>query len=375
MKKIVIVSNTGWYLYNFRLKLIKELSKKYAVTLVFPFDCYSNPLKKTGCQIMNWKLQRNSINPLTELFSILNLLNIYSKIKPDISHHFTIKACLYGTIAGTLIGVKKILNSITGLGHVFLAKNTNALIYKIIMVPLYKIIFNNKNSFLIFQNEQDKKFFQNLKIITKDKSFLIRGSGINVNHYRRQKNIKKINPKKTIKIFLPSRIIKEKGIVELVEACQSLVDDKIDLNLYIPSDLSFYNRSFLTKAERQNLKNKSWIKLLGQLPDLKYLYENSHIIVLPSWREGLSMSLLEASSMECTIITTNVPGCNDIVEHGKSGLLVPLNSPISIRLAILFLINNPDISQKFGKNARLSTIKKFNSEIVLSQTISLYEKF
>ena len=374
MKKIVIVSNTGWYLYNFRFKLIKELSKKYAVTLVFPFDCYSNPLKKTGCQIMNWKLQRNSINPLTELFSILDLLSIYSKINPDISHHFTIKACLYGTIAGTLIGVKKILNSITGLGHVFLAKNTNALIYKIIMVPLYKIIFNHKNSFLIFQNEQDKKFFQSLKIITKDKSFLIRGSGINVNHYRRQKNIKKIDPNKTIKIFFPSRIIKEKGIVELLEACQSLVDDKIDLNLYIPSDLSFYNRSFLTKAERQNLKNKSWIKLLGQLPDLKYLYENSHIIVLPSWREGLSMSLLEASAMECTIITTNVPGCNDIVEHGKSGLLVPLNNPISIRLAILFLINNPDISQKFGKNARLSTIKKFNSEIVLSQTMSLYEK-
>ena len=241
------------------------------------------------------------------------------------------------------------------------------------MVPFYKIIFNYKNSFLIFQNEQDKKFFQNLKIITKDKSILIRGSGVNVNYYKR-KNIKKIDPKKTIKIFFPSRIIKEKGIIELIEACQSLIDDNIDLNLYIPSELSFHNRSLLKKEEAQNLRNKSWIKLLGQLPDLKDLYENSHIVVLPSWREGLSMSLLEASSMECTIITTNVPGCNDIVEHGKSGLLVPLNNPISIKLAILFLINNPDISQKFGENARLSTIKKFNSEIVLSQTMSLYEK-
>ena len=323
---------------------------------------------------MNWKLQRNSINPIVELISIFNLLNFYSKINPDITHHFTIKACLYGTIAGTLIGVKRTLNSITGLGHVFLAKNTNAIIYKTIMVPLYKIIFNFKNSFLIFQNEQDKKFFQNLKIITKDKSILIRGSGVNVNYYKRKNDIKKINPKKTIKIFFPSRIIKEKGIIELIEACQSLIDDKIDLNLYIPSELSFHNRSLLKKEEAQNLRNKSWIKLLGQLPDLKDLYENSHIVVLPSWREGLSMSLLEASAMECTIITTNVPGCNDIVEHGKSGLLVPLNNPISIRLAILFLINNPDISQKFGKNARLSTIKKFNSEIVLSQTISLYEK-
>ena len=242
------------------------------------------------------------------------------------------------------------------------------------MVPLYKIVFNYKNSVLVFQNEQDKKFFQNLKIITKDKSFLIKGSGVNVNYYKRQNNIKIIDPKKTIKIFFPSRIIKEKGIIELIDACQSLIDDNIDLNLYIPSELSFHNRSLLKKEEAQNLRNKSWIKLLGQLPDLKHLYEESHIVVLPSWREGLSMSLLEASSMECSIITTDVPGCNDIVEHGKSGLLVPLNNPISIKLAILFLINNPYIAQKFGENARLSTTKNFNSEIVLSQTMSLYEK-
>ena len=179
-----------------------------------------------------------------------------------------------------------------------------------------------------------KNSFKILKLSQKINPFNKR-FGINVNHYRRQKNIKKLIPRKLLKFF-PSRIIKEKGIVELIEACQSLIDDNIDLNLYIPSELSFHNRSLLKKEEAQNLRNKSWIKLLGQLPDLKHFYEDSHIVVLPSWREGLSMSLLEASSMECAIITTDVPGCNDIVEHGKSGLLVPLNNPISIRLAILF---------------------------------------
>ena len=375
MKKIIIVSNTGWYLYNFRFKLIKELSKKYAVTLVFPFDCYSNPLKETGCEIINWKLNRNSINPLLEIFSILDLINIYLKIKPEIAHHFTIKACLYGTIAGRIVGLRKIFNAITGLGHVFLAKKTNAFIYKTVMVYIYRKVFNHKSSNLIFQNLEDKKFFQSLKIITKNKSFLIRGSGVDVNYYKRKKEIKKIDLKKTIKIFFPSRIIKEKGIIELLEACQSLIDDNVDLFLYIPSDLSFHNRSFLSKKEIDKLKNKSWIKLLGQLSDLKPIYENSDIVILPSWREGLSMALLEASSMECSIITTNVPGCNDIVEHGESGLIVPPHDPVSIKLAILFLINNPEISEKFGNNARVSTIKNFNSEIVISQTMSLYEKF
>ena len=375
MKKIIIVSNTGWYLYNFRLRLIKELSKKYSVTLVFPSDCYSIPLKETGCEIINWKLNRNSINPLLEIFSIFDLINIYLKIKPEIAHHFTIKSCLYGTIAGRIVGLKKIFNAITGLGHVFLAKNTNAIIYKIVMVFIYRKVFNHKSSNLIFQNLEDRKFFESLKIITENKSFLIRGSGVDVNYYKRKKEIKKINLQKTIKIFFPSRIIKEKGIIELLEACQSLIDENVDLNLYIPSDLSFHNRSFLSKKEIDKLKNKRWIKLLGQLSDLKPLYEDSDIVILPSWREGLSMALLEASSMECSIITTNVPGCNDIVKHGESGLIVPPHDPVSIKLAILFLINNPLISEKFGKNVRLSTIKKFNSEMVISQTMSLYEKF
>ena len=375
MKKVVIVSNTGWYLYNFRFRLIKELSKKYAVTLVFPFDYYSNLLKETGCEMINWKLNRNSINPFLEILSIFDLINIYFKIKPEIAHHFTIKSCLYGTIAGRIFGLKKIFNAITGLGHVFLAQKTNALIYKIVMVFLYKKVFNHKSTNLIFQNLEDKKFFQSLKIITKNKSYLIRGSGVDVNHFKRQKEIKKIDLQKTIKIFFPSRIIKEKGVIELLDACQSLIDDNVDLNLYIPSDLTFHNRSFLTKREMEKLKDKSWIKLLGQLSDLKPLYEDSDIVILPSWREGLSMSLLEASSMECSIITTNVPGCNDIVKHGESGLIVPPRDPVSIKLAILFLINNPKISEKFGKNARLNTIEKFNSQIVISQTMSLYEKF
>ena len=374
MKKIIIVSNTGWYLYNFRFRLIKELSRKYAVTLVFPFDSYSNLLKETGCEIINWKLKRNSINPFLEIFSIFDLINIYLKIKPEMAHHFTIKSCLYGTIAGRIVGLKKIFNAITGLGHVFLA-NKNAFIYRIVMVNIYRKVFNHKSSNLIFQNVEDKKYFQSLKIITKSNSFLINGSGVDVNFYKRKKEIKKIEFQKTIKIFFPSRIIKEKGVIELLEACQSLIDDNFDLNLYIPSDLSFHNRSFLTKREIKKLKNKSWIKLLGQLADLKPLYENSDIVILPSWREGLSMALLEASSMECSIITTNVPGCIDIVKHGKSGLIVPPHDPVSIKLAILFLINNPEISEKFGKNARLSTIKKFNSEKVISQTMTLYEKF
>ena len=374
MKKIIIVSNTGWYLFNFRYRLIKDLVKNYDVTLVFPFDEFTDSFKKIDCKLINWNLKRNSINPFLEIYSLFKLIRIYKKINPQITHHFTVKPCLYGSIAARILGTSKVLNSITGLGHIFLAKKLHSFLYKLVMINIYKFAFNYKNSYLIFQNNEDKKFFINLKIISNKKSFLIRGSGVDTDFYKRKIKREIININKTINILFPARIIKEKGIMELIQACQSIRDENIDLKLNIPSDLNFFNRSFLSKFEIESLKKRSWINFLGYLDDTRPLYEKNHIVILPSWREGLSMSLLEASSMECAIITTNVPGCNDIVKHGKSGLLVPLNDPISINLAIKLLINNPFLIEKFGKNARENTRTRFNSDIVLKQTLDLYKK-
>ena len=374
MKKILIVSNTGWYLFNFRMELIKALVKTYEVILVFPVDEFTETFQNLGCKVRNWKLKRNSINPIREFFSLFNLITIFREIKPNISHNFTIKACLYGTISGRLSGVSTNLNSITGLGHVFLAKKINSFIYKLILISIYRKVFNIKNSFLIFQNNEDRKFFLDLKIISRNKAFLIRGSGVDINHYKRVNKLEKIDLNKTIKILFPARIIKEKGILELTKACQNIRDENIDLQLYIPSDLKFFNRSALNKEEIINLKKRDWINFLGFIQDIRPLFEKVHMVILPSWREGLSMSLLEASSMECPIITTDVPGCNDIVKHGESGLLVPAIDPLSIELSIKLLMSNPSLLTKFGKNARENTIKKFNSSIVLDQTLALYKK-
>ena len=121
MKKILFVSNSSWYLYNFRFNLIKDLeSKGFLIKIVCPKDSLSKELKRSGIKVIHWKLSRQSINPFLEIFSVINLINIYKKEKPYFVHHFTIKACIYGTIAAKLTKVSKIFNAITGLGHVFI---------------------------------------------------------------------------------------------------------------------------------------------------------------------------------------------------------------------------------------------------------------
>ena len=175
-----------------------------------------------------------------------------------------------------------------------------------------------------------------------------------------------------IKILFPSRIIRQKGIFELTSACKKLYEEKINFKLLIPSDPDFVNRSALSSKDIRELKESKWITFLGHVKDIKTIYDDVDIVILPSWREGLAMSLLEASAMECAIITTDVPGCNDIVDHGKSGLLVPLKDSLSILLALKMFINNPSLKKKFGKAARKKTKLYFNDEIINSQTEDLY---
>ena len=373
MKQITLVCNTGWYLYNFRFSFLKSLlRKKYSVTLIFPFDKYTDSLRDIGCKVINWKLNRNSINPLKEIYSIIDLIIILNKVKPDISHAFTIKACLYGTIAGRLIGIKNNVNSITGLGHVFLSHKLRTFFLRKFLINVYKLVLNHKNSYLIFQNNQDKELFLKLGIVIENKSILIRGSGVDTKYFKSQKKEVTVNIKNQLKILFPSRIIRQKGIFELTSACKKLYDEKVNLKLIIPSDPEFVNRSALSSKELRGLKEAKWISFIGHVDDIKQIYDDVDLVILPSWREGLAMSLLEASSMECAIITTNVAGCNDIVEHGKSGLLVPLKDSLSILLAVKMFINNPSLKKKFGKAARKNTKLYFNDEIINTQTEKLY---
>ena len=369
----IFTSNSSWYIWNFRINLIEELlNKKFSVLVVAPFDSYSIRLKNKGCMFINWDLQRSSINPINEFKSLLNIFKIYKRYQPKIIHQFTIKSCLYGSIAAKLLNKSYLINSITGLGHLFLTHNLKNYFLKIITMPFYRFALNYKNSILIFQNESDKNIYNKLNLI-KVKSTLIKGSGVDTKYFSPVKN-NHCNKKVPIILF-PSRIIKEKGIVELIKSCSILVEKGFNFELNIVGNFDKGNRSFLLKSDIDTLiTDHKKIKYLGHQNNMRKLYSNADLIVLPSWREGLSRSLLEAASMECAIITTNVPGCNDIIDHGENGLLVPLKDEKALSLAIELLLKNKSFSKKIGKNARKKVLKNFDEKIIIKKTLEIYEK-
>lgn len=369
--KIVLVSNTSWYIYNFRLKLLFLIkSSNYDLYLICPKDEYTEKLEKLGFKIFNWNLNRRSINPFRELISIYRLARIYSVITPQIAHHFTIKACIYGSISAFLCNTKVIINSFTGLGHFFISSNLRIKLIRKISRIFIRLIFSKINSKLILQNNSDRKKLLELKITTKNKSIVIPGSGIDLDYFYPQE---KVFDRNQIKLLFPSRLIKEKGLLELISACILLDEEKIPIKLYIAGKLDEGNRSSLSKKEIAVLKGSKNIYLLGHIEDMRDLYRRIDIVVLPSWREGLSKALLEAAAMGKAIVTTNVPGCRDIVKHMETGLLVNINDPIQIKESIIKIYKNPGLIKKFGRAARLRVKKKFEVNKINKMTLREYK--
>ena len=372
-RKLVITANTGWYIYNFRIDLIKYLvSKNYDINIICPKDEYSFKLKNMGLNVYFWELNRKSINPFSELYSLFHLIKLYSKIKPEIVHHFTLKACLYGTLSANLFNKVSVINSITGIGPLFISKDIKLKLIYLFLKGIFKQVFSNLSKKVIFQNNHDREKYIKLKLTTSNKSIVIPGSGINTDFFKPSNKETNIND---FKLLFPSRIIDEKGIIELIQACKLLWEIKLPIKLFIAGKLDNGNRSVLKLKEFKKLKNFKNISLLGHVENMRDLYKQIDVVILPSWREGLSRSLLEAASMEKGIITTNVPGCREIVEHNKTGLVVNIKSPIELKESILKFYNNIILIKKYGKAARQKVIKSFDVNRINNLTINEYNRF
>jgi glycosyltransferase involved in cell wall biosynthesis len=372
--KVLLVANTSWYLYNFRLPLIRDLrGRGIDVALVAPHDAFTSMLEAEGFTVHPWLVARSSVNPLSEAHALVDLLRIYRRETPDLVHHFTIKACLYGTIAAKGARVYRVINAVTGLGHVFLGTRKRSRLLRKAIKPVYRAAFKARRSTVVFQNADDQETLIRLGITDGERARLIRGSGVDINRFKPSADSagRFHDP---LQVLFPSRPIREKGTAELLQACRSLWADGVDLELLVAGALDSGNRSALTPAELAELRANHRIRCLGHIEDMQLVYAASDIVVLPSWREGLSRALIEAAAMERPIITTDVPGCHDVVEQGISGLLVPQRDARSLMLAIRLLLENPDLAKRFGKAARQKVVAEFQVSLVNESTLLQYER-
>ena len=367
--KIIFFANTDWYLYNFRLGLARYLREQGAeIVMISPPGQYGKLIEQQRFHWIPLPMERRSLHLFREIQLLRYICSIYREEQPDIVHNFTIKSVVYGALAAQAAGVKKRIHAVTGLGHVFISQSLRARLLRPVVKGLLKMALRGKESRLILQNPDDQKLFLQHKLITPERIYLIRGSGVDIQHFAPV--IKKHQGK--FRVLLAARLLWEKGIREYAEAAQLLshLTDKIEFLLAGATDPG--NPSAVPEEEIKKWQDTGLFTVPGHVENMQELMSEVDLMVLPSWREGTPRGLLEAAAMGLPIITTDAPGCREVVEHEKNGFLIPIGDAPALAEKIAYLLDNPVTCREFGKAGREKVQREFDQEIVFRQTWEVY---
>lgn len=372
--KILLFANTDWYLYNFRRSLAERLrAKGWQVVLVSPPGPYGHKLEELGFHWISVPFSTRSTNPLHELALIRQLIKLYRRERPALVHHFTIKCVLYGTIAAKLVGGIRIVNAVTGLGHVFTDPGMKARLVRPIVRGLYRLALSGRQVRVIYQNAEDQDSFVKWGLVDRERTQLIRGSGVNVTKFsvgiRSQQGEEKVQ----IKLLFASRLLREKGLFELIDAFGMVRTKHPGVELLIAGAPYPENPSSLTSDEVETLGAVAGVTLLGHVDDMMPLLADSDIVVLPSYREGTPRILIEAAAMGKPIVATAIAGCRGLVIDGENGFLVQVKSVEPLAAAIEKLVESPVLREQFGAKGRDIVLGEFDEEIVIEKTLNVYQ--
>ena len=367
--KIIFFANTDWYLYNFRLNLARSLCEQGAeVVMMSPPGEYGAQIEKEGFRWISLPMNRRSLNPLREVRLLRFLCSVYKKEQPDAVHNFTIKSVVYGALAAQAAGIQNRIHAVTGLGHVFISQSPRARILRPLVKGLLRQALRGKESRLILQNFDDRNLFLQYKLIRPERIHLIRGSGVDIERFTPVQRVRKGK----FRVLLAARLLWEKGIREYAKAAELLAHRADELEFLLAGAADSGNPSAVPEQDIRKWQETGLLTVLGHVENMQQLMTEVDLMVLPSWREGMPRGLLEAAAMALPVITTDAPGCREIVENEKNGFLVPIGDAVALTEKIEYLLDNPKTCLRFGKAGREKVCREFDQEIVFRQTWEVY---
>ena len=368
--KILYFVTEGAFFCSHRLPVARAAKKAgYDIVVVANFTNLPTELLAEEFKIIPLKMLRRSINPLREAAVIIKLLRILQQEKPDIMHNISVKSVLLGTIAARLAGIKNIINAFTGLGYVYSSATLKAKTLRALITPFFAALFRKNTICAIFQNQEDRNYFIQRKILQENQTHLIYGSGVNINKF-----IATPEPAGNINIIYVGRLLWDKGVGDFVAAAQAILKSRHDIIFKLIGEPDPHNPSSIPLAKLQEWQ-QSGIHWLGKKTDIATIMQNAHVIVFPSaYGEGVPKVLLEAAASARPIITTDVAGCRAVVRDNVNGIIVPKKDVAALQAAILKLADHVDLRARYGLAGREIAVKEFSEEKVASETLAVYKK-
>jgi len=371
VKRLLFIVNVDWFFVTHRLPIAtKAINDGYEVHIATKVTDKSDTLKNHGLIVHPLNLHRSKLSLSSLIKEFWNIYSIIKLIKPSILHLVTIKPVLFGGIASRLIKTPSVVSAISGLGHVFSKKGIFGFLQRKLASFLYLFALSHKNQFIIFQNKDDRaKLLKNTKLHSQ-KTVIIHGSGIDLTLY----TVKPMPTEKPIVLFA-SRLIADKGIREFVKAAKIINKDNIVARFIVAGSPDFLNPSSITQGELDEWNEKKYVEVLGHCTDMVSIISSSNLLVFPSYYgEGLPKILIEAAACGRPVITTDHPGCRDAIKNNSTGLLVPVKNTKKLVDSINYMLINPAMSVKMGKEGRKWAEEMFDINKVVARHITLYNK-
>ncbi len=373
--KVILFANTAWYLLNFRLSLAQALrAAGHEVLLISPPGPHGAQLQALGFAWQALPMERKSLNPLQELRVLACLWRLYRRERPALVHHFTIKCVVYGSLAAMLARVPARVNAVAGMGYVFTNEALKARVLRPLVRGLMRLALNGCGARLILQNKDDMAAFARAGLARPALTRLVMGSGVDLTRFVPVR----LGPAgpgwggKPLRVVLAARLLWDKGVAEYAQAARLLRAKGLPVVFCLAGEPDPGNPAAVPQATLDAWQAEGTLQGLGQVTDMPALLASAHVAVLPSYREGLPKSLIEAAACALPLVATDVPGCREVVTHEVTGLLVPAKNAVALADAIERLYRNPELARKLGQAARARAVQEFDEQIVIQKTLAVY---
>lgn len=367
---VLFVETDAWAFAKHRIDLGRAAKAAgYRVVVAAPRSKWADDLIDEGFSFFSIPLNRSSTNPFRELKVIGALTRIFQTVRPDIAHLVALKAILYGTVAARLNSVPAIINYVTGLGYIFTSNGLRRRVLRLLISPALALAFRGKRVRNIFENPDDLQRLASLGLARTQQSIVGHGAGVDMSRFTPTSE-----PQGDPVVLLASRLLWDKGIGELVEAVRILKTQGLVFRTVVAGQPDPENPASLETATLREWEAEGLIEWVGYVDDVPGLLAKSHIACLPSYREGLPVALVEAAAAGRPIVSTDVPGCREVIDHGETGLLVPPRDSVALAAALGSLIKDPAMRRRMGERGRQKATKLFSSEVVIAEVFALWDK-
>ncbi len=367
--KLLFILNDPAYFLSHRLPIAIAARKAgYEIHIATHKTLAPPKIAEEGFSHHSIPLSRSGKNIFSELVSLIAIYRLLRRLKPNIVHLVTIKPVIYGAIAARFARIPTVVAAVPGLGYLFVDQHLEARILRRLICHLYRLAFRYKNLKVIFQNDDDRDTLLTMGALKENQSFLIRGSGVDLAHYHCQAE----PDSKLPVVVMAARLLRDKGVVEYVEAARLLKAKGISACFWLAGEPDPGNPSSIAEKQLAAWTKAGDIEYLGFCHDIPRLFSYAHLVVLPSYREGLPRVLAEAAACGRAIVTTDVPGCRTAIIPNQTGVLVKVNDSASLAEAIHALLINKPLRNAMGAAGRKLAESEFDITKIVAEHLQIY---